>query len=672
MSPQSFRRPRSIVLALLSVLLMLLPTAAVAHPELTGDPDHDDDHQHDLRDGSLDERDASDHLEDHDAATAGIISEGPTGKKIKDMALAGRGERLVENATTDVWALGNYAYIGTFNEPCGTGENYVEGVGEVDLVDGVEEPGIAIFDIRNPNKPRYVGNLPSVEGSRTNDVKVYTASDGTDILVHSNEACGGGKGGFEIYDVSDPTNPVHLASVQIDELNPISDFLFGGITDVGVHNLFLFSQGDRDYVAVVAETAFDTFQIYEITDPTSPTLVTAWGAEEVFDPGVGDLTDLSDPDQVDRVLDAALWLLDGPGSSQNRFLHDLTINEDGTRAYLSNWDAGLILLDISDPANPVFVSQAINLEEGSLDGELNSHAAWPSEDGSIVVETEEDFDAWEGVSPPQNLTLDGTDTPGDPTIPATALATNDGDFFEQNQTGLTGSTDGDTVVVDGGPTFDAVELSTPEDSPSFEDTGTVSGEFVWIGRACTVSEGDELLNTEAFDEGDIAVVRRGDCEFEEKANAAASLGASAVIIANNLEGTPWGGVRIWDYSDPEDPVLASTFYTECSAASEPIEGCDPAGTYSVHNVQVESRGSKTYAYISWYWDGMVVLDVTDPYNPVEVARFFDNSEEFIAANGGNPHDFWGVYKIENEPWVFGSDRNGGLYVFKLTGKGRLN
>jgi hypothetical protein len=55
-----------------------------------------------------------------------------------------------------------------------------------------------------------------------------------------------------------------------------------------------------------------------------------------------------------------------------------------------------------------------------------------------------------------------------------------------------------------------------------------------------------------------------------------------------------------------------------------------------------------------------------------VARFFDNSEEFIEANGGNPHDFWGVYKIENEPWVFGSDRNGGLYVFKLTGKGRLN
>ena len=667
MSHHAVRRPRWLVLTLLSALVLLLPSAALAHPELTGDPDHDDDLHHDLQDGSLDDRDPSDTLERHDEATAEIISDGPTGRKIKDMAVAGHGERLIEQATTDVWALGNYAYIGTFNSPCGTGENYVEGVGEVDLVDGVDEPGIVIFDIRNPNKPRYVGNLPSVEGSRTNDVKVYTASDGTDILVHSNESCGGGKGGIELYDVSDPRNPVHLASVQMDELNPISNALFGGIADVGVHNMWLFSQGDRDYVSVVAESAFDNFRTFEITEPTNPTLVSAWGAEEVFDPGVGDETA-----NVNRVLAAALDLLDGFGASANKFLHDITVSEDGTRAYLSNWDAGLILLDISDPANPVLVSQAINLEDGSLDGELNSHAAWPSEDGSIVVETEEDFSAWESGLPPSNLTLDGTETPGDPTIPATAVSTDAGDYFEANQTGMTGSTDGATVVVDGGPTFDAIELATAAGSPTFDDTGTVSGELVWLGRACTLTQGDALLNADAVDEGDIAVVRRGACEFQEKADAAAAAGASAVVIANNLESTPWGGVRIWDYSDPENPVLASTFYTECAAASEPIEGCDPAGTYSVHNVQVESKGNKTFAYISWYWDGMLVLDVTDPYNPVEVARFFDNSDDFIESNGGNPHDFWGVYKIENEPWVFGSDRNGGLYVFSLKGKGRLN
>jgi hypothetical protein len=37
---------------------------------------------------------------------------------------------------------------------------------------------------------------------------------------------------------------------------------------------------------------------------------------------------------------------------------------------------------------------AVTAVAGSLDGEVNSHAAWPTEDGTVVVETEEDFNAW--------------------------------------------------------------------------------------------------------------------------------------------------------------------------------------------------------------------------------------------------------------------------------------
>jgi hypothetical protein len=469
--------------------------------------------------------------------------------------------------------------------------------------------------------------------------------------------------------VDDPTAPSHLASVIIDELNPISDFLFGGIADVGVHNLWLFSQGNKDYVAAVVETAFHNFQIFDITDPAVPTLVSAWGAEETFDPGVGDET-------VDsgRVLNAALWLLDGYGASANRFLHDITISADGTSAYLSNWDAGLVLLDISDPSDPQLVSVALDVTNGSLDGEVNSHAAWPSEGGAIVVESEEDFSAWESSAPPTNLSLDGSITPGDPTIPATAISTLAGDDFEANQTGNMGSTDGTSVEVTSGPlasnSYPAAELSTAAGSPTFADTGTVSGALVWIGQACTLTGSDTLLNIGAFVPGDIAVVRRGVCEFQEKADAAATLDAAAVVIANNITtATPWGGLRIWDYSDPANPVLASTFDTVCSASTEPGNDCDPAGTYSVHNVVVETTDDHVKAYISWYWDGMLILDVTDPYNPVEIARYFDNSPEFLAGNDGHPHDFWGVYKTAGRPWIYGSDRNGGLNVFKELGSG---
>ena len=111
-----------------------------------------------------------------------------------------------------------------------------------------------------------------------------------------------------------------------------------------------------------------------------------------------------------------------------------------------------------------------------------------------------------------------------------------------------------------------------------------------------------------------------------------------------------------------------TFNTVCSA--DPVDPtCDPAGTYSSHNVIVETTGNKVKAYISWYWDGILVLDITDPYNPVETARFFDNTPEFVDANGGNPHDIWGIYKEKNSPWIYAADRNSGLYVLKEYGSG---
>ncbi len=625
--------PRHRLLAIMLSLLALvgLSTAALAHP----DPDVLDDGGHE-DDGLSQPADPSSSLIAHDSSTSDLISTGPASKVTKNLSVVGRGERNVGDATTDVWAYDGYAYTGTFNSPCG----------------GDPEAGIWVWDVRNKHRPTFVTVIQSPTGSRTNDVRVAGMNSG-DVLVHSNESCDGGPGGFEIYNVDDPANPVALASVRIDDPNPLTPDIFGDITDVGVHNLWLFSQGDRDYVGVTTETAFGNFHIYEITDPENPVLTSFWGAEESFDPGVVASGDFG------RNLDAAIWLTEGFGASANRFLHDVTITADGNAAYLANWDAGLIKLDISDPANPTLISVALDPENGSLDGEVNSHSVWPSEDGNIVVEGEEDFSAWEAIVAPGNVTF-GDLNP----IPGVIAATNAGDAFEASQTGNAGSITANSLTVVSGPLAGTVFSVNEFSGNNFPlGTGSVSGNFVWVGQACN---GDAILNGGAIGSVGIAVVRRGGCTFAEKATNAATAGATAIVVTNNNPvSTPWSGLRIWDYSDPANPVLASTFNTECSASTAPGGNCDPNGTYSVHNVVVESRGNKTFAYVSWYWDGMLVIDVTDPYNPVEVARYLDRT----GPNDGLANDFWGVYKEPRSPFIYGSDRNGGLYIFKVKGSG---
>lgn len=557
---------------------------------------------------------------------------GATG--VKNISVVGRGERNGLGETTDVWAHDGYAYTGTFNDPCG----------------GDPEAGIWVWDVHNPNKVEFVTVIQSPTGSRTNDVRVAEMNSG-DILVHSNESCGGGPGGFEIYDVNDPANPVYLSSVRIDEQNPIADALFGGVTDVGVHNLFLFTQGDRDLVAVTSEGVFDNFQIWDLTDPADPTFVSSWGAEELFDPGVSD--EFGDDG---RVLAAALDLLGGYGASQNKFLHDVTVSADGNTAYLANWDAGLVRLDISDPANPVVISVAIDPVAGSLDGEVNSHSVWPNEDGTIVIEGEEDFSAWEATQPPSNVTFAFLND-----LPGVIASTSFGDIIEADQTGRLGRIYSDHVdIVDGA---DVTEYPANEFADNNFPLGDsfIEAPLVWAGQACAA---DPLLN-QAELAGAIAVVRRGACAFSEKSQSVADAGAVAVVVTNNNPvSTPWSGFRIWDYSDPANPILASTFDTECSASTEPSTSCVAGGTYSSHNVIVETQGDKVYAYIAWYNDGVVMLDISDPYDPVEVARYLGTNEEGVL------NDFWGIYKEPNSPFLYASDRNGGLYVLKVKGKGR--
>jgi hypothetical protein len=379
----------------------------------------------------------------------------------------------------DIWAYGDYAYLGTFS--CSL-------------------QGVRVVDISDPTTPQLATTIPAPAVSRVNDVKVAWVStpsfDGV-LMAHSSEACGlGGFSGFRLYDATDPTNPGFLSSF--------------GARDV--HNLYLYAVEDRAYVLLAIPLGevfgtgghpFSDLLIVNVTDPTDPRLEGAWtiGRDAGLAFGAPGFTDPNLPPGSDCTPPAGTPIL-CRGDSPAVFLHDVWVREDGQVAYLSYWDAGLVLIDISDPANPVFLGYGREpLTFGSDEG--NAHAAVPARGGDLVLVADEDFQ------------------PG-----------------------------------------------------------------------------------------------------------------------------PYGFLRIFDTSDPSNPVQIGAFATEKSLINTPVSA-------TIHNIYVVGD----VAFLSWYEEGIRVVDFSDPTQPQEIAGFL----------GSGP--FWGVYVLGGpgqldgeELRVLGSDMTLGFHV----------
>ena len=542
---------------------------------------------------------------------------------------------------TDLWAHTapsgrSFAYLGSFGQPfCGS-----------------DITGIHIVDITNPTNPQKVGFIPSPAGTRANDVKVEhieTAFFSGDILIHSVEFCGGesvapASAGIVIYDVSDPILPKLLAQ----------DFL-----DFQVHNIFIYQSGDSAYVLVVEDGAEFDFHIINITRPDSPREVSVTGWPDWFDPAT---------DQLALGAAAApllhdVWAQSYAEDSPN------TVFAGKTIAFLSYWDAGLVILDITDPASPVFLGDSDYLDPDPLTGqppEGNSHAAVPTDDGLLVFMGDEDF------SPER-----------------TVFTVDTGDFT-------------------GG--YSAIQADFTVPLHELEE-GTMTGFTTFVGLGCdTETIPPPPMTTLEPGELHIALIERGVCAFQEKIANVAEAGYGGAIIFNMesaagesffmssdpdsgtipaisvnrftgfailgispespantlllpvgtvgqritargvLDG--WGYGRILDVSDPANITELGQFATE-NVMAFPV----PPGDHSMHNLIVRGRR----AYISWYTDGIRVVDFSQPAEPREIARFVD-----VASEAGS--NFWGVYLFEHpngQIYILGSDRNTGLWILDV-------
>lgn len=518
----------------------------------------------------------------------------------EELEVLGTFEVPVEGLTTDVWAYGDYAYMGSFTN-C-----------SLDLT------GVRVIDIADPTNPEQVAFIKAIPGTRNNDVKVThidTPSFSGEILTVTHESCGGsftprlhsngtanssGQAGVSIFDVTDPTKPKALAR---------------NVLKFESHNTFVWQQGDNAYMMVVDDENVQDVHILDVTKPQSPKEITVTG-------------------QLDWPADIAVEF----GGSASVFLHDMWIQEnDGVvMAYLAYWDAGLVLLDVTDPYNPVFLGDSTYANPDPLSGEApagTGHAVAPNSDGTRALFGDEDFSA-ESVS----FVFEGTEYPAS-----------------------------------------AAGFGPP--------VATLNGTVVWTGgEGCTV--GEIPASTAP---GQIALIQRGTCFFQDKAESAAAQGYDGYIVANDAargdalvsmsarDGGPYpdipgvfvgnstgeimksgglaevittfdgyGYLRLMDVSDPENIVELDQFATEGVFANPIIPG-----DRTLHNIMTDSG---TTVYLSWYAEGMRVVSFADDVL-VETHHWLDDE------NGSN---FWGVYLhtyADGSQVILGSDRDKGLYIF---------
>jgi len=269
-------------------------------------------------------------------------------------------EGAAAGRVADVSAYGDYAYL-TVRDP-----------------EGCSDAGVAVVDISDPTDPVQVGFIDATEGSFPGEgsqvVNLRTPSFRGQVLVFNNEICAlGGEGGVSLWDVTDPENPTPL-SEHAGDADP------GGFVSQfnQIHSAFAWQQGRRAFAVIVDNEEFTDVDILEITDPTNPELLTELDLAALFD--------IEQEELATR------------GNFQSVNLHDMVVQRvRGTwTMLLSYWDAGWVLLDVDDPANPQFISDSDYPFPDSLFPDVefpegNAHQAEFSPGGRFIIGTDEDF-----------------------------------------------------------------------------------------------------------------------------------------------------------------------------------------------------------------------------------------------------------------------------------------
>lgn len=564
--------------------------------------------------------------------------------------------------------------------------------------------GVLVLDVKNPLNPviaNYIDD-PSLQGSTSTVARPAILQNGMKVLVTGNDGtCGAifgskrGPGGFDTWDISNISKPKHLMHVDLLELNNnLFSYLSEPYISKPAADIKLFNKNGKDYAAVTmgfgdsASGNLLTFRIYDISNPSNPQLVGLWGPEQIaFNLSPSDIIN-ADGDLMKNLsnyvngINPPVYGVTG-GDTRFRKALQITISSGANKAYIGTEDSGIALLDISDVTNPKLISQARDITT-SVQGSTSTAAdltlsvasmlALPTNNEKTVVEVAQDVSPFNDklsingaasssqiaemsfsypvYSLPNHILTSSNPTvyvglACDSSVPAApqpniiALASRGTCRFDLKAANIQQKGYIGVVLLNLQSNGDAVESGIGNSTTTASD-GTVvniSIPMVMVPYAVGVND---ILNT-----GTLPAL-----------NTSGNPVSVSVVLAG------WGGIRLWDYSNPLNPQLISVFNTVCSnnplsTATSPTS-CEKAGNYTPFNAYIQNN----IAYFAWYTDGMIAVDISKPSKPVEIARYHMENSAFESQNNG-VQSINQIIKPSNSGCIYALDQNGGLYVLHI-------
>jgi hypothetical protein len=287
-------------------------------------------------------------------------------QRVAKLELTGRFGNVVPGQIADLAVYKDFAYLNSWNEDtCTRGGTYVA-------------------DIRNPKKPSEVAFIPALpknyHGEGAHVISVDTRSFSGDLLAVNNETCADTTrgGGFDLYDVTDPTNPKTLIQ-GFGDFGPEGKMTGNDTKSKEYHSVFLWKDDGNVYLVASDDEELHDVDIFDVSNPRNPKPVGEYDMAALFP-----------------------QILESPAPNGNLVLnHDMVVKEIGGRDVLldSYWDAGYLLIDIEDPTKPAYIGDndfGLNdpLFTGISPPEGNAHEAEFSFDNQYFLAADEDFNPY--------------------------------------------------------------------------------------------------------------------------------------------------------------------------------------------------------------------------------------------------------------------------------------